>query len=413
MPMKYPLILSLLVPMLWSDDLSTILARAKNNARIESARLEVEKSHLLLEEAKTAYFPTLTATALYQKKDRATAFEPKTLQGGQLGAEVTLFDGFRREALLSALHASGEGARQSLAQEEQNVLLETMLAYYDCLDTQARLGAILRKKEELDAQVTRFEILVKNDLATSDTLKSLVAERLAADYEEMNLKTLFEKYRKTLELLTAAPVGEPGGYRELATPVLGPMDRHDLHSDQASLRILEHTEDRYTYLPSVTVSGKHKRIDYADYNTMNGVNIQPETQNEITAAVSLTLFDMGRIAKEREQARIDTLKARKMLDYKTRKLQNDADISILGIRTAHSALRAAEAEEAARAEAFRFVKTRFEAGLINLTVYLSELSALTDARAKASHAKNALQVAKANAAYAHGIDLMSLLEEKP
>lgn len=406
------ILISLALCPLLGSDLAFLLPRAKQNLRVESVRLEIEKSQAQFDEAKTAYFPTVTATGLYQKKDKATAFEPKMLHGVELGAQITLFDGFRREALLKALKASKEGAMQNLAQEEQNVLMETIAAYYDYLDTKDRLGVNADKKRELDTEVKRYETLVQNDLATTDILKSLIASRLEADYDEQNLVTLLEKYRKALELLSGEAVNEPIDYRELAIPALGALDRHDLSSDRASLEILHHSEDRYTYLPSLTLQGKHRMMSYNDYDTMGGLNLQPENQNEITASLSLTLFDMGRISKEREQARIDTFKAQKMLDYKTHKLQNEAEISVLSIRTAQNALSAATAEEAARSEAFRFIRQRFEAGLVNTTTYLSELTDLSISRAKMDHARNTLQVAKASAAYAHGIDLMTLLEEK-
>lgn len=411
--MKYPLILSsILLCSLFGDDLSTVLIQSKKNLRLESSRLEIDKSQSLLDEARTAYFPTVTASGIYQKKDRATAFEPKTIYGVELGAQITLFDGFRREALLDALHASKTGTIHTMEQEEQTILMETIAAYYDYLNTKDRLDVITEKKNELDAQVKRYETLVKNELATSDILKSLIASRLEADYNEHLLKTQLAQYKKNLELLSNSSINDPLEYRELNTPIFDALNRHDLKSDQKSLEILKHTEDRYTYLPSITLSAKHKEMDYNDYDTMGGNNVQPAHQNEISASVSMTLFDMGRISKEREQARIDTLKAQKILDYKTKKLQNDAEIALMSIQSAHNALLAANAEESARTVAFSFVKKRFESGLINTTTYLNELSSLSDSRAKALHAKNALQIAKARAAYAYGTDIMSLLEEK-
>jgi outer membrane protein len=410
--MKHPLLLFGIAASLWGSDLSTLLSDTGNNLRIESARLEIEKSQSLLDEAKSSYFPTITAAGVYQRKDKATAFEPKTIHGIEVGAEVAVFDGFRREALLRALRANKEGMFQNLEQERQNILMETIAAYYDYLDTRMRLEAISEKKKELDAQVKRFEILVRNDLSTRDVLISLNASRSGVEYNEQHLRTLLEKRRKDLELLSGTVVVEPIEFQPLRDISAGAMTRRDLQSDRASIEILKHTQERYTYLPTLSVGAKHKTYAYDDYDTMGGANIQPKNQNEVTAKVSMTLFDMGRISQEREQARIDTLKAQKMLDYKTRKLRNDADIAFLNIESAHNALRAARAEEDARHEAFITIKTRFEAGLLNTTDYLSELTALTDARAKAHHALSALQVAKAQAAYALGTDLMNLIEDK-
>jgi len=393
-------------------DLASLLPNAKKNLRVESARLEIQKSQYQLDEAKTAYFPTITATALYKKKDKTPAFEPNSIQGAELGAQISVFDGFRREALLDALHASMNSATHSMAQEEQNVLMETIASYYDYLDTQERLNVNKEKKNEILSEVQRYEILVKNDLATTDILKSLIASKLETEYDEQNLKMLLEKHRKHLELLSATPIHEPLVYRELALPTLTTLDRHDLQSDRSKIDILRNTEDRYTYLPSITLEAKHKYMEYSGYDTMGGTNLQPLNQNEITAALSMTLFDMGRIEKEREQARIDTLKAKNLLDYKTQSLNNDAEIALMSIQTSKNAYEAAIAEEEARSVAFGFIKKRFEAGLVNTTTYLSELTNLTYSRSKARNARNTLQVAKASAAYAYGIDLLTLIEDK-
>ncbi|MDD5212653.1 MAG: TolC family protein [Sulfuricurvum sp.] len=393
-------------------DLTTLLPSAKSNLRVESARLEIEKSAAMLDEAKTAYFPTVTATALYKKKDKTPAFEPNSIQGAEVGAQITVFDGFRREALLDALHSSMASATHSLAQEEQNVLMETIAAYYDYLDTQDRLSVNKDKKNEILSEVERYEILVQNDLATTDILKSLIASKLATEYDEQNLKMLLEKHRKHLELLSATAICEPIVYKELLLPSFATLERHDLQSDRSKIDILRNTEDRYTYLPSLTLEAKHKYFEYSGYDTMGGTNLQPLNQNEVTASLSMTLFDMGRIAKEREQARIDTLKAQSLLDYKTQSLNNDAEIALMSIKTSQNAYEAAKAEEEARSESFSFIKQRFEAGLLNTTNYLSELTNLTQSRAKTHNALNTLQVAKASAAYAYGIDLMTLIEGK-
>ena len=393
-------------------DLASLLPSAKTNLRVESARLEIQKSQKQLDAAKTAYFPTVSATALYKKKDKTPAFEPNSIQGAEIGAQISVFDGFRREALLDALHASMNSATHSLAQEEQNVLMETIAAYYDYLDTQDRLSVNKEKKNEILSEVVRFEILVKNDLATTDILKSLIASKLESDYDEQNLKMLLEKHRKHLELLSATPIHEPLLYRELTLPKLATLERHDLKSDRSKIDILRNSEDRYTYLPSITLEAKHKYVEYSGYDTMGGTNLQPLNQNEITASLSMTLFDMGRIAKEREQARIDTLKAQHLLDYKTKSLNNDAEIALLSIQTSQNGYEAAKAEEEARLEAFGFIKKRFEAGLVNTTTYLSELTNLTYSRAKTRKARNTLQIAKASAAYAYGIDLMTLIKDE-
>ncbi|MDD2782312.1 TolC family protein [Sulfuricurvum sp.] len=410
--MRNTALLLLAAQSLMCADLASLLPSAKTNLRVESARLEIQKSQEQLDEAKTAYFPTVTATALYKKKDKTAAFEPNSIQGAEIGAQISVFDGFRREALLDALHASMSSATHSLAQEEQNVLMETIAAYYDYLDTQDRLSVNKEKKNEILSEVERFEILVKNDLATTDILKSLIASKLETDYDEQNLKVLLEKHRKHLELLSATPIHEPLRYRELAEPKLATLERHDLQSDRSKIDILRNTEDRYTYLPSITLEAKHKYMEYSGYDTMGGSNLQPLNQNEITASLSMTLFDMGRIAKEREQARIDTLKAQHLLDYKTKSLSNDAEIALMSIQTSQNAYEAAKAEEEARFEAFGFIKKRFEAGLVNSTTYLSELTNLTQSRAKARNARNTLQVAKASAAYAYGIDLMTLIKDE-
>lgn len=409
--MRYTALLLLTAQSLMCADLASLLPSAKTNLQIESVRLEAQKTKEQLEQAKTAYYPTLNATALYQRKDKATAFEPKTIHGLELGTQVNIFDGFRRESTLDAIHSAIDSAEHSLAQKEQDVLLDTITAYYTYFNAKAELDAISDKKTELSAQVERFSILVKNDLATDDILKSLIASKLQSEYDEQNQKIILERSRKNLELLTGQSV-QTLEYRELSVPTTTQIERNDLKADQSSIETLSHTEGLYTYLPTLTIAAKHRTFDYNDYDTMNGANIQPENQNEIIASLSMTLFDMGSIAKEREQARLSTLKAQKLIEYKTKSIRNEADIALMSLDASQNAYKAARAEEESRNVAFVYIKKRFEAGLVNSTNYLSELSDLSASRARAQNARNALQIAKANLAYAYGTDLMSLLKEK-
>ncbi len=409
--MKFLPLLLLTAHSLIGADLAILLPNTKTNLRVESTRIEAQRANEQLEQIKAAYYPTLNATALYRKKDKTTAFEPKTTQGLEIATEVTLFDGLRREAAIKATHSTITQTNQTMAQEEQNVLLETIIAYYDYFDAHARLDALRDKKVELSAQVERFKVLVKNDLATGDVLKSLIASKLEADYDEQNQNIALQRSRKNLELLSGLTI-ESLEYKELNTPLIEKIERHDLQSDRAMVETLRYSEGRYTYLPTVSLQGKHREMNYNDYNTMGGANIQPERQNEITASVSMTLFDMGSIAKEKEQARLTTLKAQKMVEYKAKSLQNEAEIAVMTLNASQSAYTAAKAEEEARNEAFKTIKQRFEAGLVNTTTYLSELSALSQSRAKVQSSRNALQISKANVAYTYGIDLMTLIEEK-
>ncbi|MCX6074374.1 MAG: TolC family protein [Campylobacterales bacterium] len=409
--MKILPLLLLTAHSLMCADLSSLLPVAKNNLRVESTRIETQKANEQLEQIKAAYYPTLTATALYRKKDKATAFEPKTAQGLEIGTHITLFDGLRREAAIKAIASTITQTNQAGEQEEQNVLLETIIAYYDYFDAHSRLDALRDKKVELSAQVERFKVLVKNDLATGDILKSLIASKLEADYDEQNQKISLERSRKNLELLSGLTI-DTLEYKELNSPLMGQIQRHDLQSDRAMVETLRHSEGRYTYLPTVSIEGKHRQIKYSDYDTMGGINLQPESQNEITASLSMTLFDMGSIAKEKEFARLTTLKAQKMVEYKAKTLQNEAEIAAMTLNASQSAYNAAKAEEEARNEAFKTIKQRFEAGLVNTTTYLSELSSLSQSRAKVQSSRNALQISKANLSYTYGIDLMTLIEEK-
>lgn len=409
--MRRSLLIAITLSPLIASDLSTLLLGTKNNHRIEASRLEAKKSKEQLAQVKTAYYPTLNATALYRKKDKANIFDPKTMQGIELETAVTLFDGFRREATLDAIHTSIDSAVHNLQHEEQTILFETIVAYYDYFNAKSRLDALHDKQSELTAQVERYSILVKNELATKDILKSLIASKLEAQYDEQSQTIALERSRKNLELLTGSPI-DTLEYKELHSPVTTEIHRADLEADRAMIKTLQFSEDRFTYLPTLSIQGKHRQIDYKGYDTMGGTNVQPENQNEVTASLSMTLFDMGSIAKEREQSHLATLKAKKLIEYKTKSIRNEAEIAHMSLQAAQNGYKAAKAEEEARLEAFTYVKKRFEAGLLNTTTYLSELTSLSQSHAKVKNAIYAEQIAKANLAYTYGIDLMTLIEEK-
>lgn len=412
--MRYTaLLLSLWGLTAYAQTLADLLTQAPENRRIQASEYDIRKEEENLAYVKTAYYPRLQATALYKRKDEASAFEPKTATGYEVQTTLTLFDGFRREASLSSAKASIAAAQYNTLYETQNVMLEIVQAYYHYFDMQAQITALKDRQKALQSDQERLFVLVQNDLATSDTLKAIIASRQEARYDEATLQQYATQDLKTLELLTHQSISTLQ-YQDLGNflPTTS-QQRHDLARDLSTLESLTQTERYYTYYPSVTLQGTHRHIDFSDYNTMGGTNIQPLNQNELTASVSMTLFDMGAIAKEREKAHLTTMKVAKTIEYHQHALENEKTIAQLQLQTALTAHEAALSEKEARTEAFSFVKKRFEAGLVNATTYLVELANLTNAQAKERLAYHAIQRAKAQIAYNQGYDLMTLRLKDP
>ncbi len=406
--MRVLIIAAICVGALHAQTLGELLEKAKNNGILQAQMLQEQKSESQKGAAMRAYSPTIEAIGAYSKKANTVVFEPKAVKTGEIRASMTLFDGLRRESAVSAAAKNADAQKQTTEFTRQNIYLDITKEYYGYFDALYSLEAVDFKLRELEQNIKKLGVLVTNGLATKDSLEAMVASKKEAEYERENIALAIESAQLNMELYTNAKISDIHPVK--LSEQTAEAQRADIKADKLLLESLGHKEGQYTYLPTLAVQDSFKKSSYSTYDDMGGLQKLPENNNELLVQLSFTLFDFGRISKEREAAKLETMAAAKNLAYKQNALSVEISLRRIALEAAKKKLEAAKAGLEATSTAYEYTKKRFDENLISYTDYLSELTKKQDAITRAKTAENAVELKKAELAFASGIDINSLIK---
>lgn len=177
----------------------------RSNPNLNAERAGLRATDELVPQALSAWRPTFNATG--QVESTWTHTVPggsNTLTGGDVGLSVqqNLFSGFRRANGTKQAEASVRSGRASLANTEQQVLLQAVTAYMDVL----QYSAIVRLRnqnigvldEQLRAARNRFEVgeVTRTDVSQAEArLRGAVSEY---NFAESNLLSARATYRQVV-----------------------------------------------------------------------------------------------------------------------------------------------------------------------------------------------------------------------
>ena len=220
-----------------AETLESALARAYgNNPTLNSQRANVRATDENVAIAKSGYRPIVNATA-----DVGRTYSDVTRPGGQggvsrltprgVGVEVNqnIFNGNRTRNSVRQAESSVLGARETLNNNEQNVLSDAATAYMDVLRDTAILDLQRNNVEVIDEQLRqtrdRFNVgeVTRTDVAQAESRLALARSQASA--AEAQLRTSIATYRQVIGV-------EP---RQLAPG--RPLDRLLPRSVDAALRV--------------------------------------------------------------------------------------------------------------------------------------------------------------------------------
>ena len=262
------------------------------------------------------------------------------------------------------------------------------------------------KISELEQNIKRLTVLTQNGLATKDTLEAMVASKKEAEYEMENISLALQNSLLKLELYTGKSGVLPT--KTILSEPNGENERADIKADKLAVEGLKWVEWQNSYLPSLYIENSYKKYSYGQYNDMGGAQKLPEYQNVLSLQLSFTIFDFGKIAKERESARLQTLAASKNLAYKQNGVAIESKLKKIELEAAKKKLDAAKAALAATETSYGYTKKRFDANLISYTDYLAELTKKEAALSRVASASSEVEIKKAELAFATGIDIQTL-----
>lgn len=392
---------------MYAENLSSLLASIESNDGLQAQKALEQAAEGRYSSVIRGYAPKFELLGGYSKKSQTTDFEPKETKLGEAKAGVAIFDGLKREGSIMAASKSAESEKYKTGYMRQSIMLDTVREYFGAITATAMSESLGFKISELNQNIKRLSILTQNGLATKDTLEAMIASKKEAEYELENVTLSLQNSLLKLELYTGK-----SGILPIKTVLFEPDDkkaeRADIKADKLVVEGLKWQEWQNTYLPSLMLESSHKKYSYGPYNDMGGAQKLPEWQNTISLQLSFTIFDFGKIAKEREAARLQTLAASKNLAYKQNGLAIESKLKKIELEAAKKKLDAAKAALAATETSYGYTKKRFDANLVSYTDYLSELTKKEAALSRVASASSEVEIKKAELAFANGTDIKTL-----
>ena len=358
------------------------------------------------ESASKDNFPTLNLIGAYENNSKVLEHEPEDILYGELKASYTLYDGGRitnNKLAKKSLHESQKFNTQYLKQE---IMLDVIREYFSFQNSKSAIEVLNYKINELDEQIKKSEILVKNDLVTKDKLQALIASKKESLYDIETLKIDLENAILQLSLLTGLDI-LPQDNDKLLEPIYKEEQRYDIEAKKLEAQSLKYNEKMHNYLPTISINNSLKKQKYLDYDEI----YNDKLNNQISLQINIPIFDFGKISKDKEASQLETLALNKEIEYKEKSIQIERKLALKSLESSKIKLDSAIAALEATNTTYEFSKKRFDANLISYTEYLTELTKKQDANYRIILAKNDIELKKANLAFALGIDLLTLIKE--
>lgn len=252
------------------------------------------------ESASKDNFPTLNLIGAYENNSKPYQESPKNIALAELRASYIIYDGNRinnNELAKKSLYKSQEFKTEYLKQE---LMLNVIQEYFIYQNSKFAIDVLEYKIDELDEQIKKLEILVKNDLATKDKLQALVASKKEALYDIETLKIDLEKSLLQLSLLTGLE-NLPNDNNGLVEPNNKEIYRADIEAKKLQAQSLKYSSENFNYLPTISLNNSLKRQEFIDYDLIDDNKLN----NQLTLQISIPIFDAGKIQKDKEASKLE------------------------------------------------------------------------------------------------------------
>lgn len=346
----------------------TVKLATRNNERALAARERIQASEARIARARAFFFPTLTVTGVYTRRDRGTerivGGENITIQSlnalsATATANLTLFDA-RLFPLYAQVRRTAQADSLDAVNDVRMVSFDAAMAFLLTLTAKHMMEAAERRLEfarrNLDAAKARFDaqLVSVNDVTRADL------ERATAEREQTNAKNQFDLARLNLGFLlnitfdhelarpdqlleTAATVAMEytqgvAEARERSPELQAAYARFDAQQAFA-------TEALMRILPSISAT--------AQYRVTNEAGFTGRSSTWFTGAtLTWNLFDGGAWIADREERVALTQAAEHNVRQLERRIEVDVQSGIVALQNARAAVQQSRvALEAARKNA--------------------------------------------------------------
>lgn len=371
-----------------SYGLSTLLENAnKENALIKAKEISIKSKQEEVEAVKSAYWPTLDVGASYSYVSPNSLVSPGQTTTGYAALKLNIYDGGRKNALLSAKRYEEEAASFERSAFEKSITLDIVRQYYSIRKYRATLQALEERSTELRAQIQRVKKFKLSGLATQEEVDKLQAEYDGNNYTMANTKLELQRSEKNLQLLSGLPAKNLKNDRFREPKNIQFEIFENIKMLQANANAIGENSNAIDagYGPHVNVSDTYYKSHYGDTVTMAGFDgdgLLIDHQNTLMISVDMRLFDNGRMTKESEAVKYQKLALLSEIEYAENEQEMNFHLSQKSLETIRTRLKSAKSALRAAKSTYDALKQKFEVGLVDNIAFLDALSQKTLAQAR-------------------------------
>ena len=399
-----------------------VVARVLNTyPTLEAARREVDAAAARVGQARSGYWPRVSAVGTYRRQDpvpevtvpggpggpegggagRSIAIQPNNLYDGHLRVRQTLYDFGTTAARIDRAEAGRVAARRGVAAERADLAFRAVRAFYTALLAEARvdvqrdqvaqlrrtLGVVRRQQEagtatEFEVQSTRTRLS-----AARSQLRQFRSER---QHQEAELRRLLGAPDAALSRRLSGPL----------VPALTTADTSRIDADTLAARALRrHPSVRIAEAQTEVARRQVRVTNRSDAPTLRldaqggvkngypGALNEPRLNESIGLSLRVPLFDGFATRRQEEEAQAQVQAAEARLAHTRRRVRTGVEQAASDLRArldrlASTRLRVEQARTAAR-----LARTRYEAGTVTNLELLEAETQLQRARLERSEVR--------------------------
>ena len=413
----------------FEGNLPELILAAQSSNLAQISNYEPQKAQLQKDAVKSAYMPSLTVDGGYSfLSGDINVLRPQRAATARAILELSVYDGGKREALLSSL--SHLSAAEILKNEEYQNLLAFNMAklYFSFLS----LGELALAKEGeinyLKNALNRLEKYYRAGLSDESEDEAVNARYAMALAERLEISQNQNEIKNQIYALTGRDIEPVAGSRIAFADDFAPQKSEKPELEALKLNFAAALEDE-----KITASETNPQIfiknTYTFMRTHYDRNLLPAqyrsalepyfddffkpnlNTNELILGFSWKAFDFGANKKRREIKRISALQAKLNLDQK--RLQNELNLANIknDLKTLEQKIAAGKSALNSAQTSLNAVSKKYEAGLLGYVEFLNATAQSFSVGSALELSKSKFEIKKAEYLYERGGKIAENIEK--
>ena len=393
----------LIVPFtLFGENLTQLIELSKNNKMIDSSKINLDSTRDSYESVKNSYMPKFNVAAGYSNNSYEAMGYPENALSVQGSVNYILYDGGKKGNTYDSYESSIKSESESLENLKNQIAIQVTNYYYNYLSYVAQKEVKLQEIEQLEAQYSRLKKFLDAGTVTDDEVQKIISNiqtaKVALHEIELNIETI----NHNLEYVIGQSVNIESG----STITEYASNENKLRAD---LKAIEYQLESLKATARATKSGKLPKVSLNNTYSHNELEYNNSTYatddyNKNLASVNLSwdIFDFDTTNKAYEAAFKKYLSLKSQFDYEKNKANVDLKLANRAYEIGKLKIESAQAGLNAANSAYKTIKAKYEAGLIDNVSYLAALTDKYSAQSSLKVALNDLELKKANIIYYSG-----------